>query len=115
MLSLRARPEFCDYWQLNQERGGSNCAPDVGPAGTVGEAQLAISTQPVIVASMAAMQRFAPNPLIRMIPLTGVTPSVIAVAHKRSDSRRAVRDFVESAQATAECHIDLLPGGTLPS
>jgi DNA-binding transcriptional LysR family regulator len=113
MLSLRARPEFCDYWQLNKERGGSNCAPGIAPAGTVGEAQLAVSTQPVIVASLAAMERFAPNPLIRVIPLTGVTPSVIAVAHKRRDTRRAVRDFVENAQATAERHIDLLPGGTL--
>ena len=113
-LPLGARPEWCDYWQLNEERGGSNCAPDVAPAETVGEAQLAIASHSVIVASAAAIGRLAPNPLVRTIPLVGVTPTVIAVAHKRRDKRRAVRDFVENAQATAERHIGMLPDGMLP-
>jgi DNA-binding transcriptional LysR family regulator len=113
-LPLSSRPEWCDYWQFNYERGRSNCAPGVPPANTVGEAQMSIASHPVIVGSAAAIGRLAPNPLIRTIPLTGVTPSVIAVAHKRRDIRRAVRDFVDSAQATAERHIDVLPGGTLP-
>jgi DNA-binding transcriptional LysR family regulator len=113
-LPLGARPEWCDYWQLNYERGGPNCAPDVAPAQTVGEAQLAIASHAVIVASAAAIGRLAPNPLVATMPLMGVEPSVIAVAHKRRDSRRAVRDFVENAEATAERHIDLLPEGALP-
>jgi DNA-binding transcriptional LysR family regulator len=113
-LPLGSRQEWCDYWQLNYERGGTNCSPDVPPAETVGEAQLAIASHSVIVASAAAIGRLAPNPLVRAVPLRGVTPTIIAVAHKRRDTRRAVRDFVESAQAAAERHIDLLPDGILP-
>jgi DNA-binding transcriptional LysR family regulator len=113
-LPLGSRPEWCDYWQLNDERGFPNCRRDVVPADTVGEAQMAIASHSVLVASAAAIGRLAPNPLVRTIPLTGVTPTVIAVAHSRHDSRRGVRDFVESAQATAERDIDLMPDGALP-
>jgi DNA-binding transcriptional LysR family regulator len=113
-LPLGSRPEWCDYWQLNEERGGSNCAADVAPASTVGEAQLAVASRPVVVGSAAAIGRLAPNPLIRTIPLTGGAPTVIAVARKRR-TRRAVLDFVENAQLTAERHIALLPDGTLPA
>jgi DNA-binding transcriptional LysR family regulator len=113
-LPLSAAEEWADFWQLNHERGGPNCDPDVAPVRTVPEAQLAVATRSVIITSPAALGRLAPNPLVRAIELTDAAPTVIAVASKRRDGRRAVRAFVETAQATAERHIDLLPGGVLP-
>jgi DNA-binding transcriptional LysR family regulator len=114
MLPLAARPEWADFWQLNAERGRSGCDETIAPARTVAEAQLAIGTRSVIVTSPAAMGRLAPNPFVRAVPLTGAAPTVIAVAHKRRDARRAIREFAEAAQATAHEHIGLLPGGAVP-
>jgi len=113
-LPLSAAQEWSDFWQLNAERGGPNCDTDVAPVRTVPEAQLAVATRSVIITSPAALGRLAPNPLVRAIGLRDAVPTVIAVACKRRDRRRAVRAFVETAQATAERHIDLLPGGVLP-
>ena len=114
MLPLSSAEEWADFWQLNDERGGPYCDQDVAPARTVPEAQLAVATRSVIITSPAALGRLAPNPLIRAIKLTGVAPTIIAVAHKRRDGRRAVREFVQTAQATAERDIDVLPDGALP-
>jgi DNA-binding transcriptional LysR family regulator len=113
-LPIEAHDEYSDFWQLNDVRGGANHNEEIAPVRNVAEAQLALATRNVIVTSPSVLARLAPNPLTCTIPLTGASPSVIAVAHTQRP-RRAVRDFVEVAQAMAERHIDLLPDGTLPS
>ncbi len=113
-LPIEAHDEYSDFWQLNDVRGGANHNEEIAPVRNVAEAQLALATRNVIVTSPSVLARLAPHPLICMIPLTGASPSVIAVAHTQRP-RRVVRDFVEVAQAMAERHIDLLPDGTLPS
>jgi DNA-binding transcriptional LysR family regulator len=114
-LPLDAAADWADFWQLNDVRGGPNPDPTVPPVRNVPDSQLAIGTRSVIITSPASLQRLAPNPLIRTIALRGVPATVIAVAHKRRDSRAVVRDFVLAAQRTAERDIGLLEGGTLPS
>ena len=113
-LPLDAPDAWADFWQLNAERGGSRCDPDVAPVRTVPEAQLAVATRSVVITSPAALGRLAPNPLIRAIRLTGAAPSIIAVAYKRRDTRRSVREFADIAQEVARRDIALLPDGGLP-
>jgi DNA-binding transcriptional LysR family regulator len=113
-LALDAPAEWSDFWQMNHYRGAANAEQVVAPVRTVAEAQLALAVHNLVVSSPAALGRLTPNPLIRVIPLTGVTPSVIAVACKRGDHRDAVHRFVQSAAISAERCIDLLPAGSLP-
>jgi DNA-binding transcriptional LysR family regulator len=113
-LPLSARPEWAEFWQLDAERGHANVATDVAPTSNVPEAQMAIATQGVMITSPANLLRLAPNPLIRMIPVTDATPTTIAIACGRRDTRSAVRDFIAAAETAVQRDIALLPGGTLP-
>ncbi len=113
-LPLDAPAEWADHWQLNDYRGGPNWEPLVMPVRTVPEAQFALATHNLLITSPGALGRLAPNPLIRVIELAGATPTVIAVVRRRRDRRRALTQFVESAQATAQRFIDLLPAGAVP-
>lgn len=112
-LPLDSPLEWSDYWQLNDIRGGSNCDPEVAPVRTVPDAQLAVGTRDVVITSPAALRRLALNPLIRTVPLSGATPSTIAVVHRRRPDA-AVRRFAALAQESAERNIELIPGGALP-
>jgi DNA-binding transcriptional LysR family regulator len=113
-LPLDAPPEWADFWQLNDERGGSNCDRNVAPARTVAEAQFSLATNNLLVTSPAALSRLTSNPVVNVIPLTGATPSVIAVGRRRHDTRSAVSRLVDLAAATAEQHISVLPAGSVP-
>jgi DNA-binding transcriptional LysR family regulator len=113
-LPLDAPTEWADYWQLNDYRGGPNWVSTRAPVRTVPEAQLALATHNLLITSPGALGRLAPNPLVRVIALTGATPTVIAVVRRRRDRRLALTQFVETARATAERFIDLLPAGAVP-
>jgi DNA-binding transcriptional LysR family regulator len=113
-LPLDAPREWADYWQLNDYRGGPNWEAAVAPVRTVPEAQFALATHNLMITSPGALGRLAPNPLVRVIALTGATPTVIAAVRRRRDRRRALTQFVQTAQATAERFIDLLPAGAVP-
>jgi DNA-binding transcriptional LysR family regulator len=113
-LPLDSPIEWSDYWQLNDFRGGSNCDPEIAPVRTVPDAQLAVGTRDVVISSPAALRRLALNPMIRTVPLTGATPSTIAVVHRRRPDA-TVRRFVETAQAMAERNIGLMPDGAIPN
>jgi hypothetical protein len=56
-----------------------------------------------------------PNGLVRAVAVDGLSPSLIAVARRRTDHRRAVHDFVDAAVAIATDQLELLPGATAPS
>jgi hypothetical protein len=114
-LPLASPDGWSDFWQLNDLRGGSNAALRVAPAATVPEVQLAVATQGVVVTTPGAVARLQPHPLVRTVPLEGAAPAVIAVATRRRDGRTLVRHFTAAAQAAAEQHIGVLPGGTLPT
>jgi DNA-binding transcriptional LysR family regulator len=113
-LPLDAPSDWADYWQLNDYRGASNWDATVAPARTVPEAQFALATHNLLITSPCALGRLAPNPLVRVIELTGATPTVIAVIHKRRDRRPALTEFVETARDTAGRFINLLPAGAVP-
>jgi DNA-binding transcriptional LysR family regulator len=112
-LPLACRPDWSHFWQLNDERGRDNRNRDVAPVQTVAGAQLTVGTHPVIVTSPATMARLALNPLVRFIPLRGATPSIIALAHNRHHTSRAVRDLIRTVEITAEQYIHLIPDGKL--
>jgi DNA-binding transcriptional LysR family regulator len=112
-LPIEAGAEYSAYWQLDDFRGGTNRDAAIRPVRGIAEGQLRLATRELIVTSPSSLARFAPNPLTRMIPLIGASPSVIAVAYTKRP-RRAVHDFVAVAQAMAESNIDVLPGGALP-
>ncbi|MBS1845348.1 MAG: LysR family transcriptional regulator [Actinobacteria bacterium] len=113
-LPLDSSVEWSDYWQLNDFRGGANWDPEMPPIRTVPEAQLALATRDLLITSPAAIGRLAPNPLVRVLQLTGASDSTIAVVHRRRPDP-AVRRFAAIAQATAEREIGLIPGGYLPA
>jgi DNA-binding transcriptional LysR family regulator len=114
-LPLDSPSEWSDYWQLNDFRGEQNCDNDVAPVRTVPEAQFALASHNLLVSSPAALARLTTNPVVRVIELTGATPSVIAILRRRRDARPVVRQIVEVACWTSEQQIALLPGGGLPS
>ena len=106
--------EWSDYWQLNDFRGDQNWDYEVAPVKTVPEAQFALASHNLLVSSPSALARLTTNPVVRVIELTGATPSVIAVLRRRRDARPIVRQIVELACRTAEEQIALLPGGSVP-
>jgi DNA-binding transcriptional LysR family regulator len=114
-LPLQSRTEWSSFWQLNDLRGHSNCAADVVPVSTVPEAQFAIASHDVMISSPASIGRLAVNPVVKIVPLRGASPSLIALIARRGDRRGTVRQFVLAAQATVEREIDSLPGGVLPA
>jgi DNA-binding transcriptional LysR family regulator len=120
ILPLRMCPAvapdyFMEFWHLNDLRGGTNVDSSLPPARTVAEVQLAVATGRVISCAVSMITRVLPNALVRAVPLRDGPLSTIAVARQRSDNRRVVRDFVDSAVAGAAEHIDLLPGAQLPN
>ena len=113
-LPLDSPTEWSDYWQLNDFRGDQNWDYEVAPVKTVPEAQFALASHNLLVSSPSALARLTTNPVVRVIELTGATPSVIAVLRRRRDARPIVRQIVELACRTAEEQIALLPGGSVP-
>lgn len=113
-LPLTAPDEWSEFWQLDEQRGGSNTA-SVPPVRTLPQVQLAVATQNVVVSTPASVARLQPHPLVQTVALDDVPRSVIGVAVRRHDARRVVRQFVATAQEAAAAHIGLLPGGVLPS
>jgi DNA-binding transcriptional LysR family regulator len=114
-LPLDAPSDWSSYWQLNDFRGGPNWDEEVAPVRTVPEAQFALASHDLLISSPAALGRLTANPVVKVIELTGATPSVIAIAHRRRDTRLAVNQFAEVASITAERQIHLLPAGALPN
>jgi DNA-binding transcriptional LysR family regulator len=113
-LPLDAPTEWSGYWQLNDFRGGENWDERVAPARTVSEAQFALASHNLLVSSPAALGRLTSNPVVKVIELSGATPSVIAVARRRRDTRFIVSHLVELARTTAQREIPLLPAGAVP-
>ncbi len=114
-LPLQSRSEWSSFWQLDDVRGRPNCAPDVDAVSTVPEAQFAIASHDVVISSPASIGRLAVNPVVKVVPLHGASPSLIVLMARRGDDRAAVRKFVLAAQSTAEREIGSLPGGVLPA
>jgi DNA-binding transcriptional LysR family regulator len=113
-LPLDSPAEWSDYWQLNDFRGDQNSDQGIAPVKTVPEAQFALASHNLLVSSPAALARLTTNPVVRVIELTGATPSVIAVLRRRRDTRAIVKQSVDVACRTAEQRIALLPGGAVP-
>lgn len=113
-LPLGSPDGWSSFWQLDGPRGRANLHPEVAPAMSIPNMQLAVADNRTIITVPAAMPRLAPNPLVRCLELLDAEPSTIAVAHRRGDRRTEVSGFVEQAALTSEQRIDLLAGGSLP-
>jgi DNA-binding transcriptional LysR family regulator len=113
MIPVIAPDYFAAFWHLDDLRGGPNFDKTIPPAHTVPELQLAVATGRVIMTAVSTIARILPNALVRTVALSGAEPSTIAVARRRDDTRRVVRDFVEAAGTAAADKLDLLPGATL--
>jgi DNA-binding transcriptional LysR family regulator len=114
-LPLGSPGEWSGFWQFDDLRGRSNVHPDVPPATTIQNMELAVATGDMVIGVPDGMGRTAPNPLVRYVRLRGADPSMIAVARRRGDRRRDVDAFIEHAQRTAEKRINLLLGGVAAS
>lgn len=113
MIPVTAPDYFASFWHLDDLRGGPNVEKTMPPARTVPELQLAVATGRVIMSAVSTIARILPNALVRTVSVSGVDPSIIAVARRRDDSRRVVGDFVRAAGEAAEAKLDLLPGAKL--
>jgi DNA-binding transcriptional LysR family regulator len=102
---------FSAFWHADDLRGRPNTDPTLAPARTVADLQFAVATGRVIMIAASVTARVLPNSLLRPVEVAGLTPSLIAVARRRADDRRVVRDFVDAAVETAATEIALLPGG----
>jgi DNA-binding transcriptional LysR family regulator len=113
MIPVTAPDYFASFWHLDDVRGGPNVDKTMPAARTVPELQLAVATGRVIMAAVSTIARILPNALVRTVSLTGVDPSIIAVARRRDDRRRVVTDFVQAAGEAADAKLELLPGAKL--
>jgi DNA-binding transcriptional LysR family regulator len=113
MIPVIAPDYFAAFWHLDDVRGGPNVDKTMPPARTVPELQLAVATGRVIMSAVSTIARILPNALVRTVAVTNVEPCVIAVARRRDDTRRVVRDFVEAAGEAAAAKLELLPGAKL--
>jgi DNA-binding transcriptional LysR family regulator len=107
-----APKEFAAHWHIDDLRGGSHADPAIPAARTVADLQFAVATGRAIMIAASVTARVLPNGLVRAVQVDRLPPSLIEIARARSDRRRVIRDFVDSAvQATGE-HIGLMPGAT---
>jgi DNA-binding transcriptional LysR family regulator len=113
MIPVVAPDYFAAFWHLDDLRGSPNVDKTMPPARTVPEMQLALATGRVVMAAVSTIARILPNALVRTVALSGVEPSVIAVARRRDDTRRVVREFVQAAGEAAAAKLELLPGAKL--
>ncbi|WP_051033713.1 LysR family transcriptional regulator [Rhodococcus sp. JVH1] len=113
MLGLDAPPEWAREWQLDDLRGSSLLDKSMGHVRTVLGAQLALTTTDAAITMSQSTMRLAPSGVVRGLIVEGLLPSVFAVAQRKSDTRRLVRDAIDVIAASADKHINLLPGGEL--
>jgi DNA-binding transcriptional LysR family regulator len=113
-VPVLAPKEFAAFWHADDFRGGSRINPAIPPAKTVADLQFAVATGRAIMIAASVTARVLPNGLVQAIEVDRLSPSMIEVAHVRTDRRRVIRDFVAAAAQTAAEQIDLLPGATLP-
>jgi DNA-binding transcriptional LysR family regulator len=106
---------FSAFWHADDYRGGPNVDWRMAPAKTVADLQFAVATGRAIMIAASVTARVLPNGLVRAVAVDGLSPSLIAVARRRTDHRRAVHDFVDAAVAIATDQLELLPGATAPS
>ncbi|WP_024365728.1 LysR family transcriptional regulator [Arthrobacter sp. TB 26] len=113
MLDLSAPPEWARIWQLDDLRGGSLLDESTGPVRSVSGAQLALTMSNAAITMSKSTTRLSPSTAVRSLNVEGLSPSVFAVAHRRSDTRRLTRDIIDVVAAAAKEHIHLLPEGEL--
>jgi DNA-binding transcriptional LysR family regulator len=115
MVPVVAPEQFAAFWHADEYRGGSNVDPGMAPARTVADLQFAVAAGRAIMIAASVTARVLPNGLVRAVAVDGLSPSLIAAAHRRSDKRRVVRDFIDAAAAVAASQLDLLPGAAAVS
>jgi len=115
MLALAAPAEWSAYWQLDAQRGGPNVYVGAAAVGSVNATQMALMTTHAAITVSESTTRLASSPHITSVRIAGIPPSVTAVAYRRGDTRREIRQYVEAIAAAAERNIHLLPGGKIPA
>lgn len=113
MIRLSAPPEWAQMWQLDDMRGRPLVSESTGPVRTVSGAQLALTASNAAITMTASTARCAPSPGTKSIPVRGLTPSIFAIAHRRSDTRSVTQAAIATVIEAAENNIELLPDGEL--
>ncbi|GAA0991073.1 LysR family transcriptional regulator [Subtercola frigoramans] len=115
MLGLSAPPSWAQMWQLDDLRGGPLIDDTMGPARTVSGAQLALASGHPAITMTKSTMRFSPSPLVTSVNVEGLTPSVFAVAYRKSDTRRMTRVALDVIAVAAAENIHLVMDGELLS
>jgi DNA-binding transcriptional LysR family regulator len=91
--------EWTDFWLLNDLRGGP-ARTSVGKISSVTDLKFTLMLDASLVMPVAecAWKMGLEDPGLRMLPMTGVAPSTIAVAYRRGDGRREVVAFADCAE-----------------
>jgi DNA-binding transcriptional LysR family regulator len=111
MLDLDAPREWAKLWQLDDLRGRPLLDDSIGHVRTVSGAQLALTITDAAITMSKSTTRLAPSSSVRALTVDGLSPSVFAVAHLRSDTRRLVTEAIDVIAASARRHVHLLPEG----
>ena len=106
--------EWAHHWQLDDVRP-ANYVPNCGPVRTLQEMQTAATTHGAAVVAGDVVSRMTATPGTRCVPIHDIPESTIVVARRRADRRPEVEQFVNSALATVNECIDLVPGLTIPA
>jgi DNA-binding transcriptional LysR family regulator len=87
-----------DFWLLNEARGGPGRVCST-PVATVAELKFALMLEKAVMpVARSTWHLGLRDPALRVVPLTGIEPSTVAVAFRRGETRPDVLAFAHCAQ-----------------
>ena len=90
-----------DFWLAADQRSSDHPARVAADASSAEETFELIAAGVGVVLLSAGNARIYQRPGVRCVPVTGLSPSELAVARRRDDNRVPVRDFVAAAVAAS--------------
>jgi DNA-binding transcriptional LysR family regulator len=90
-----------DFWLANDRRPAGRPARVAAEAANADEAFELIASGVGVALLSSGNARIYQRPGVRSVPVADLTPSELAVARRRDDRRRAVRDLVTAAVAAS--------------
>ena len=85
------------FWNLDEYRGGPETNVSFHTATLLEELEAIALGKPCVMISALAVERYAPRPGVRFIPVTDLSGSVVTVAWRQDRETDLVRAFVETA------------------
>jgi hypothetical protein len=103
-----------DFWLLNEARGGPGQVCST-PVATVAELKFALILEKAVMpVARSTWHLGLRDPALRVVPMTGIEPSTVAVATRRGETRPDVLAFAHCAQTVCRRSDGAIEGAPMP-